>query len=86
MSITEIPDRGRLRRAQTPQGFRLSIIRGPIGSPGRTPTSPRPTTASVVLRYLPEVAIQVVDGSEHNLKVTTPLDVALAEQLAATPL
>lgn len=35
-------------------------------------------------RYLPDVPIRVVEGSERNLKVTHPLDVVVAEHLAGT--
>jgi 2-C-methyl-D-erythritol 4-phosphate cytidylyltransferase len=36
---------------------------------------------TVVLRYLPEVAIWVVLGDERNMKVTEPIDVYLADKL-----
>jgi 2-C-methyl-D-erythritol 4-phosphate cytidylyltransferase len=34
-----------------------------------------------VLRYLPEVSVHIVLGSERNLKITFPGDLALAETL-----
>jgi 2-C-methyl-D-erythritol 4-phosphate cytidylyltransferase len=34
-----------------------------------------------VLRYLPHVEIKVVEGDEHNMKVTQPVDVFLADKL-----
>jgi 2-C-methyl-D-erythritol 4-phosphate cytidylyltransferase len=37
----------------------------------------------VVLRYLPEVPVHIVPGSETNLKVTFPTDFAIAEALLA---
>jgi len=37
--------------------------------------------ATVVLRYLPGVAIAVVPGDAENLKITEPLDLFVAEQL-----
>ena len=36
---------------------------------------------TVVLRYLPEVPISVVQGDERNMKVTEPIDVYLADKL-----
>ena len=36
---------------------------------------------SVVLHYLPEVPIWVVQGDERNMKVTEPIDVYLADKL-----
>jgi 2-C-methyl-D-erythritol 4-phosphate cytidylyltransferase len=35
----------------------------------------------VVLRYLPEVGVHIVAGSEDNIKVTYPRDLAIAEAL-----
>jgi 2-C-methyl-D-erythritol 4-phosphate cytidylyltransferase len=35
----------------------------------------------VVLRYLPDVPIYIVPGSEHNMKVTHPVDVYIADKL-----
>jgi 2-C-methyl-D-erythritol 4-phosphate cytidylyltransferase len=37
----------------------------------------------VVLRYLPDVPVHVVPGSERNIKVTYPGDLAIAEVLLA---
>ena len=37
----------------------------------------------VVLRYLPEVPVAVVSGSERNIKVTYPDDLSVAEVLLA---
>ncbi|HEY4701078.1 MAG TPA: 2-C-methyl-D-erythritol 4-phosphate cytidylyltransferase [Streptosporangiaceae bacterium] len=35
----------------------------------------------VVLRYLPDVPVHVVQGSERNLKITYPRDLAIARLL-----
>jgi ribitol-5-phosphate 2-dehydrogenase (NADP+) / D-ribitol-5-phosphate cytidylyltransferase len=82
--ITMIPPRERLRRGQTPQGFRLSVIRRAYelarSDPG-FPTSPATDDCGVVLRYLPGTRIHVVPGSEHNMKVTHPVDVHIADKL-----
>ena len=54
----------------------------------RTRTSTATDDCTVVLRYLPDVPIEVVRGDERNMKVTEPIDVYLADklfQLAATP-
>ena len=37
----------------------------------------------VVLRYLPGTAVHIVPGSERNMKVTYPQDLAVAEALLA---
>ncbi|MEV2266902.1 bifunctional cytidylyltransferase/SDR family oxidoreductase [Nonomuraea africana] len=88
--VQEIPDRARLRRVQTPQGFRLSVIREAYERAFADPDfARRPATddCGVVLRYLPEVPIVIVPGSERNIKVTHPVDVHIADalfQLAAS--
>ena len=72
--ITSIPDRRTLQNAQTPQCFRLDIIREAY-SRALKDTSFVPTDdTSVVFRYMPEVKIKVVEGSADNIKVTYPKD------------
>lgn len=86
--IERIPDRSALRRGQTPQGFRLPVIREAYRRAAADPRMSATDDCGVVLRYLPEVPIAVVDGAEDNIKITHPVDVHLADklfQLAATP-
>jgi len=79
--MTRIPRRDSLLRCQTPQAFRLSVIARAHelarADPEFTPTD----DCGVVLRYLPDVPVHVVAGSEHNLKITYPRDLAIAEAL-----
>jgi 2-C-methyl-D-erythritol 4-phosphate cytidylyltransferase len=79
--ITGIGDRAALRRVQTPQGFRLATIRRAYALADADDRSGFVATddTSVVLRYLPDVPVHVVEGDESNLKVTTPADLAVAE-------
>ncbi|WP_406318535.1 bifunctional cytidylyltransferase/SDR family oxidoreductase [Streptosporangium sp. NBC_01639] len=82
--VRDIPDRSRLRRGQTPQCFRLSVIREAYQRAFADPDFGRyPATddCGVVLRYLPDVPIYIVPGSEHNMKVTHPVDVFIADKL-----
>ena len=79
--ITEVPDRSRLRRGQTPQGFRLSTIRRAYRAAALDPNFQASDDCSVVLKYLPEVPIHVVLGDEHNMKVTHPVDAYLIDKL-----
>jgi 2-C-methyl-D-erythritol 4-phosphate cytidylyltransferase len=75
------PDRDRLRRVQTPQGFRLSTIRAAYQLAWQDPTFVTSDDCSVVLKYLPDVPIRIVNGAEHNLKVTHAIDLLIAETL-----
>ncbi|MEU7408531.1 bifunctional cytidylyltransferase/SDR family oxidoreductase [Streptomyces sp. NPDC042638] len=79
--ITEIPDRSRLRRGQTPQAFRLSTIRHAYEVAAGDPNFEATDDCSVVLKYLPDVPIHVVAGDEYNMKVTQPVDVFIADKL-----
>lgn len=80
-TITDIPTRARLHRGQTPQAFRLSTIRRAYELAAKDPGFTGTDNCGVVLKYLPDVAITVVEGSEQNMKVTYPIDVFLADQL-----
>ncbi|MET9729434.1 bifunctional cytidylyltransferase/SDR family oxidoreductase [Streptomyces sp. NPDC006458] len=79
--ITEIPDRSRLRRGQTPQAFKLSTIRHAYEIAAGDPHFQATDDCSVVLKYLPDVPIHVVAGDEYNMKVTQPVDVFIADKL-----
>jgi 2-C-methyl-D-erythritol 4-phosphate cytidylyltransferase len=79
--MRSVPRRETLQRCQTPQCFRLSVITRAhelaAADPGFTPTD----DCGVVLRYLPDVPVHIVPGSERNIKVTYPQDLAVAEAL-----
>jgi len=82
--MTAIPRRDSLARCQTPQGFRLSVIRHAYELADADPAfSALPATddCGIVLRYLPELGVHVVPGSERNIKITYPRDLAIAEAL-----
>jgi 2-C-methyl-D-erythritol 4-phosphate cytidylyltransferase len=79
--VTDAPDRSQLRRAQTPQAFRLSTIRRAHELAAQDPHFAATDDCGVVLRYLPDVPVHAVDGSERNIKVTTPDDLVVAEAL-----
>jgi 2-C-methyl-D-erythritol 4-phosphate cytidylyltransferase len=79
--IVDIPDRSRLRRGQTPQGFRLSTIRRAYELAAADPDFRATDDCGVVLRYLPDVPICVVAGDELNMKITYPIDLYLVDKL-----
>ncbi len=79
--ITDVPDRSRLRRGQTPQAFHLSTIRRAYEVAAGDPNFQATDDCSVVLKYLPDVPIHVVQGDEWNMKVTQPVDVYIADKL-----
>ena len=79
-----VPPRETLFRCQTPQCFRLSVISRAhelaAADPGFAPTD----DCGVVLRYLPEMKVHIVPGSERNIKVTYPQDLTVAEVLLSS--
>lgn len=79
--IRQMPSRDGLHRCQTPQGFRLSVIRRAYEHARADPEFGATDDCGVVLRYLPEVPIAVVAGDERNMKITYPHDIAVAETL-----
>ena len=83
--IAHVPPRETLYRAQTPQCFRLEVIARAhalaAADPDFTPTD----DCGVVLRYLPDVPVHIVPGSESNLKITHPPDLSIAEALLQSP-
>jgi 2-C-methyl-D-erythritol 4-phosphate cytidylyltransferase len=76
-----VPPRERLFRCQTPQCFRLSVIARAHELAAADPEFAPTDDCGVVLRYLPGTAVHIVPGSEQNLKVTYPQDLAVAEAL-----
>ncbi|MEO3827927.1 bifunctional cytidylyltransferase/SDR family oxidoreductase [Actinomadura sp. B10D3] len=79
--IVDVPRRSNLRRGQTPQGFRLATIRAAYEKAWRDEAFEATDDCSVVLRYLPGTPIHVVPGDEHNMKVTAPVDMFVADKL-----
>ena len=81
--IAAVPDRSRLRRVQTPQGFRLGVIGSAFEAAAADADFAATDDCSVVLRFRPDVPVRVVAGEERNLKVTEPIDLVVAEALLA---
>lgn len=84
--MTSIPPRESLGRCQTPQGFRLSVIRRAYQLAAADPNAEgfkATDDCGMVLRYLPEIPVRVVPGSERNLKITYPGDLRIAEAALA---
>lgn len=72
--VVETPPRSRLRAAQTPQGFRRSLLLEAFGrQEGGTPA----TDEAMLVERLGH-PVRVVEGEVENLKITTPEDLAWA--------
>jgi len=79
--IDDVLRRSLLRRGQTPQCFRASVLKRAYDLAVQDPAFEATDDCTVVLRYCPDVPIAVVAGEERNMKVTEPIDVYLADKL-----
>lgn len=79
--ISNVPNRDCLRRGQTPQAFKLSTIRDAYKLALKDPNFKATDDCGIVLKYLPNEKIYVVEGSETNIKVTYELDMFIADKL-----
>ena len=72
--VKAVPDRSRLQRMQTPQVFRLGVIKEAYKHALADPAFRATDDCGVVLRYLPQVPVHLVVGEECNIKLTYPSD------------
>ena len=68
--VARIPERRLMWRAQTPQAFRLPLIRDAYQRALQDPQFQATDDCGVVRRYMPGVKIAVVEGDEKNRKIT----------------
>lgn len=77
--IVETPSRSELYRMQTPQAFDAATLAEAYRR-GLADTHFSPTDdCGVVVRYMPEVAVHLVEGEESNLKLTYAEDLPILE-------
>ena len=74
--ITHTPDRAQLWAAQTPQGFEVDLLRR-CHSQGQQQNWQVTDDAALLEKC--GVPVTIVEGEETNLKVTTPMDLAIAQ-------
>jgi 2-C-methyl-D-erythritol 4-phosphate cytidylyltransferase len=74
--IQETPDRRQLWAAQTPQGFEVKLLKQ-CHDQGRDLGWEVTDDAALFERC--GLPVKIVEGEETNLKVTTPVDLAIAE-------
>ena len=84
--VVGTPDRSRLRAVQTPQGFAVAaLVRAHELGAARGAHEALAASDDAGLVEAAGGRVVVVEGDPLALKVTTPLDLALAELLAAGP-
>lgn len=74
--LENTPDRGHLWACQTPQAFRVDAI---LAAHGAAQAAHHRATDDASLIKWHGGVVQIVMGTGHNIKVTTPADLALAE-------
>ena len=85
--VVGTPDRSRLRAVQTPQGFAVAaLVRAHALGAARGADEALAASDDAGLVEAAGGRVVVVEGDPLALKVTTPLDLALAELLAPAPL
>ena len=76
--VSNTPDRSKLRAVQTPQVFDIDLLKGALKK-ARQDNAEVTDDCSAVERL--GMKVKIVEGDEHNIKVTTPMDLKIAEML-----
>ena len=79
--VLEIPDRGRYRRGQTPQTFLVGVLTRAYAAAEQAGDLNATDDCSLVLRYVPDARMVAVAGDEINMKVTTRIDMVMADRM-----
>lgn len=76
--VTDTPDRSRLFAIQTPQVFDFDLLRGALQ---KALDEKLPITDDCSAVEALGMSVYLTDGSDENIKVTTPTDLILAEAI-----
>ena len=76
--VKNTPDRATLFAVQTPQVFDIDLLRGALKQAEITGAQVTDDCSAVELMGM---SVKIVEGDERNLKVTTPMDLKIAEML-----
>ena len=76
--VKNTPDRATLFAVQTPQIFDFDILRAALKKAEQTGAAVTDDCSAVELMGM---SVNIVEGDERNIKVTTPMDLKIAEML-----
>jgi 2-C-methyl-D-erythritol 4-phosphate cytidylyltransferase len=79
--VVDIPDRSRFRRGQTPQTFRVGVLAKAYAAAEAAGDLSATDDCSLVLRYVPEARMLAVAGDEINMKITSRIDMVMADRM-----
>ena len=77
-TVRATPNRATLQAIQTPQVFDVDILRGGLKKTGLEGAAITDDCSAVELLGM---SVKIVEGDEKNIKVTTPMDLKLAQML-----
>ena len=76
--VADTPDRSTLRAVQTPQVFDFSLLRGALKKAKEDGLAITDDCSAVEHMGM---SVKIVDGDERNIKITTPMDLKIAEMI-----
>lgn len=79
-TIDNVPDRQKLRNGQTPQGFKWETIKFAYELARKDPNFKTTDDCGVVLKYLPDEKIFLVNGENNNIKLTYKEDLHIIDK------
>ena len=79
-TIDKVLDRTILYNVQTPQCFKLGIIKQAYSVALKDPNFETTDDCGVVIKYLPETPIHIVQGDTRNIKITYKTDIQIMEE------
>jgi 2-C-methyl-D-erythritol 4-phosphate cytidylyltransferase len=80
-TISSVPNRENLRNGQTPQAFSYEVIEKAYSLALNDPCFVTTDDCGVVLKYLPDEKIYLVDGDSRNMKLTYEEDLHVLDKL-----
>lgn len=78
--LTLMPKRKNLQRMQTPQAFSIEVIVEAYRKAMADPNFQATDDCGIVKKYLPNEPIRIVEGDEHNIKLTYAADLPKLER------
>ena len=76
--VKETPDRSRLQAVQTPQVFDIQLLRAALKKAADDKAQITDDCSAVERMGM---SVKIVEGDERNIKVTTPMDLKIAQML-----
>ena len=76
--VMSTPDRSRLQAVQTPQVFDFDLLRGALKKAAQDGAAITDDCSAVERMGF---KVKIVEGDERNIKITTPVDIKIAEAL-----